>query len=79
MSKGLFQKAILESEAPVCTWASPAPGMASNRAYSIATIAGCHFNTFESVLGCLRKLPAQNLVDLHLRLFVCYVFIKKKN
>lgn len=74
MSKGLFHKAILESGVPLCKWAIPPKGIARRRAMAVATIAGCHVNTSENVLNCLRKMPAQTLMDIHLKLFVCHVF-----
>lgn len=77
MSKGLFHKAILQSGAPVCWWAIPPPGVSRQRAYAAATIAGCHVDSSESVLSCLRKLPAQYLMDLQQKLYVCHILMKK--
>lgn len=75
MSKGLFHKVILQSGSPICTWSTSSPGIARKRAYTIATIAGCHVDTSKAVLNCLRNLPAKYLMDIHTKLFVCYLFI----
>lgn len=77
MSKGLFHKAILQSGAPTCMWAISPPGIARKRAYSIATISGCHVDTSENVLSCLKKLPGQYLMDIHSKLFVGHLLKKK--
>lgn len=74
LSKGLFHGAILQSGSPVCMWAATAPGVARKRAYSVATIAGCSFVTSRDVLNCLRKLPAQQLTEIHSKLFVRILF-----
>lgn len=70
MSKGLFHKAILQSGTPVCRWAALPAGIARKRAHSIATIAGCNYDTSEDILKCLRKLPAEHLMDLQNKLHV---------
>jgi carboxylesterase type B len=70
MSKGLFHKAILQSGTPVCRWAILPPGIARKRVHSIATIAGCNYDTSEDILKCLRKLPAEYLMDLQNKLHV---------
>lgn len=74
MSKGLFHKAILQSGSPVCTWAVSPPGLSRKRAHAVATISGCNFDTSEDILQCLRQVPAQYLIDLHTKFFVCYLF-----
>lgn len=75
ISKGLFHKAILQSGAPVCTWAVTPSKIARKRAYAVATIAGCNFVSSEDVLNCLRKLPARYLTKIHTKLFVCTYLI----
>lgn len=74
LSKGLFHKAILQSGTPVCRWAVLPPGIPRKRANAAATIAGCNFNDSEGILRCLRKIPAQHLMDLHTKLFVGLLF-----
>lgn len=70
MSKGLFHKAILQSGSPTCKWAVAATGVPRKRAYSLSTLAGCHVDTSEDVLNCLKRLPAQYLTHLHTKLFI---------
>ncbi|XP_060847593.1 juvenile hormone esterase-like isoform X1 [Rhopalosiphum padi] len=65
MSKGLFHKAILQSGTPMCRWAVSPPGLIRKRTEAVATIAGCHFNTSEEILSCLKQLPANYIVELH--------------
>lgn len=74
MSKGLFHKAILQSGSPTCMWAVAPTGLPRKRAHALSTIAGCHFDTSEDVLNCLRKLPAHYLMVLHTKLYVRYLF-----
>lgn len=70
MSKGLFHKAILQSGSPVCMWAISKPGVARKRAHAVATIAGCKYDTSEDILKCLKKLPANYLIDIKNKLYV---------
>lgn len=70
-SKGLFHKAILQSGTPVCIWAVASPGVARKRAKSVAIIAGCNYERSEDMLKCLRQLPADYLVEIQFKLFVC--------
>jgi len=70
LSKGLFHKAILQSGTPTCGWATSAPGGLRKRTEAISTMAGCHADTSEEILNCLRKLPAYYLVELHNKLHV---------
>jgi len=74
MSKGLFHKVILQSGTPVCKWAITPIGLSRKRAHTVATIAGCNFDTSEDILQCLREVPAQYLIDIHGKLFVCFLF-----
>jgi len=69
MSKGLFHKVILQSGTPVCKWAILPVGIPRKRAHAVATILGCNFDTSKDILQCLRKVPAQYLIDLHTKLF----------
>lgn len=75
MSKGLFHKAILQSGTPLCRWAVSAPGLIRKRTEAVATIAGCHSETSDDILHCLKKLPASFLVELHNRFFVSVLHI----
>ncbi|VVC41621.1 Carboxylesterase type B, conserved site,Carboxylesterase, type B,Carboxylesterase type B [Cinara cedri] len=68
MSKGLFHKAIIESGSPLCRWAVSPPGWAKRRALSMSTIAGCPTDS-KQLADCLRKMPADLLVDLHYNFF----------
>lgn len=70
ISKGLFHKAILQSGSPICMWAISTPGVARNRAYAIATIAGCNYDTSDNLLKCLRTLPADYIIDIQNKLYV---------
>lgn len=70
MSKGLFHKAIVQSGAPVCRWAVAPPGLVRKRTEAVATLAGCLPDTSESVLECLKKVPAKYLVEIHNKFFV---------
>lgn len=70
MSKNLLHKAILQSGSPVCLWAIPPQGVARKRAHSIATIAGCNYDTSEDILKCLRKLPAHYIITLQNKMYV---------
>lgn len=70
MSKGLFHKAILQSGTPVCLWAVASPGYARKLAQSLAIIAGCNYVSSEDILKCLRRLPADYIVEIQLKLFV---------
>lgn len=74
MSRGLFHKAILESGAAVCRWAVSPPGVPRKRAFAAATIAGCNFDNSNDILKCLRKLSAENLIDLQIQMSVSYLF-----
>lgn len=65
LSKGLFHKAILQSGTPLCRWAVAPPGLIRKRTEAVAVIAGCHFNTSEEILNCLKQLPANYIVELH--------------
>ncbi|VVC41625.1 Carboxylesterase type B, conserved site,Carboxylesterase, type B,Carboxylesterase type B [Cinara cedri] len=69
MSKGLFQKAILQSGTPLCCWALSSPGIIRKRTEAVATIAGCYANSSLEILNCLKKIPAFYLVELHNKLF----------
>lgn len=74
MSKGLFHKAIIQSGAPLCKWAITAPRIARERAFKVAKVAGCHIvDSSENILTCLRRLPAEYLIDIHPKLSVCNV------
>lgn len=70
LSKGLFHKAILHSGTPMSSFASVTPGLVRKRSEAVAIIAGCHANTSEEILNCLKKLPATYLVELHNKLIV---------
>lgn len=70
MSKGLFQKAILQSGTPLCSWALSSPGLIRKRTEAVATIAGCQANSSLEILNCLKEIPAYYLVELHNKLFV---------
>ncbi|VVC41619.1 Hypothetical protein CINCED_3A013561 [Cinara cedri] len=69
MSKGLFHKAIMQSGTPLCPWAVSPPGWARRRALSLSTIAGCPSDP-KLLAECLRKIPADLLVDLQFNFFV---------
>jgi carboxylesterase type B len=75
MSKGLFHKAILQSGTPVCRWAILPPGIPRKRAHTIATIAGCNYNTSEDILNCLKKLPVDYIVNVQNKLYVSFNLI----
>lgn len=75
LSKGLFHKAILHSGTPLCTFASVTPGLVRKRSEAVAVIAGCHTETSEDILNCLKKLPATYLVQLHNRLLVSVILL----
>lgn len=77
MSKGLFHKAILQSGSPVCRWAISPAGVSRKLAHSVATVAGCNFNTSQNLVECLRELPAQYLTDLHTKFFVSDCYFKR--
>ncbi|KAL5242178.1 hypothetical protein ACI65C_009588 [Semiaphis heraclei] len=69
LSKGLFHKAILQSGTPLCRWAVSPPGLVRKRTEAVATIAGCNSDTSEEILKCLKKLPANYVVELHNKFF----------
>ncbi|XP_025194178.1 venom carboxylesterase-6-like [Melanaphis sacchari] len=69
LSKGLFHKAILQSGTSLCRWAVSSPGLIRKRTEAVATIAGCNFNSSEEILNCLKKLPANYIVELHNKIF----------
>lgn len=73
LSKGLFHKAILQSGTPLCRWAFAAPGLVHDRTKAVATIAGCHSDTSQEILQCLRKLPANYIVELNNKFFVSII------
>lgn len=77
MSKGLFHKAILQSGSPVCRWAINPAGVSRKLAHSVATVAGCNFDTSQNLVECLRKLPAQYLMDLHTKFLVSDLYFKR--
>lgn len=74
LSKGLFHKAILQSGTPLCCWAVSPPGLVRKRTEAVATIAGCNSDTSEEILKCLKKLPANYIVELHNKFFVSITF-----
>lgn len=78
MSKGLFHKAILQSGTPTCNWAVTPPGLIRRRTEAIATLSGCHADTSEDILNCLRKIPATNLVKTQCKFFVSDLVIFEK-
>lgn len=59
----------MESGTPLCRWAITPPGWARRRALSLSTILGCPIEP-KQLVDCLKKMPAELLVDLHYRLFV---------
>lgn len=73
MSKGLFHKAIVQSGSPVCRWAVAPPGLVRKRTEAVAILAGCHPDTSESILECLKKVPASYLVEIHNKFFVSII------
>jgi len=73
LSKGLFHKAILQSGTPLCRWAVSPPGLIRKRTEAVATIAGCNSETSEEILKCLKKLPANYMVELHNKFFVSII------
>jgi len=79
MSKGLFHKAILQSGTPMCRWAVSPPGLIRKRTEAVATIAGCHFNTSEEILSCLKQLPANYIVELHNKFIVSIVSLRPED
>ncbi|XP_050428100.1 juvenile hormone esterase-like [Adelges cooleyi] len=70
MSKGLFHKAILQSGTPLCRWAVSAPGLIRQRTEAAATIAGCNIDDSETILECMKSLPASVITNLYVKLFV---------
>lgn len=75
LSKGLFHKGILQSGTPLCRWAVAPPGLIRKRTEAVAVIAGCHFNTSEEILNCLKQLPANYIVELHNKFVVSIIFL----
>jgi len=75
LSKGLFHKAILQSGTPLCRWAVSPPGLVRKRTEAVATIAGCNPDTSEEILKCLKKVPANYMVELHNKFFVSITFL----
>ncbi|XP_050428135.1 esterase E4-like [Adelges cooleyi] len=65
MSKGLFHKAILQSGTPLCRWAVSAPGLIRQRTEAAATIAGCNIDDSETILECMKSLPANVITNLY--------------
>lgn len=73
MSKGLFQRAILESGTPLCRWAVSPPGWAKRRAQAFSTIAECPEDSKE-FLKCLRRIPESQFPTLLYKFFEWSVY-----
>lgn len=63
------------SGTPLCPWAISPPGWAKRRAEALSTIIGCP-KDLKQFPECLRKVPAELLVDLLNSFSVIITFIK---
>ncbi|XP_050443567.1 uncharacterized protein LOC126847405 [Adelges cooleyi] len=64
MSKGLFNKAIMQSGNPLCLFGATMPGLARQRAETVLKKAQCDAHNAEDTLRCLRKLPANFFTEV---------------
>lgn len=68
MSTGLFHRVISQSGHPLDM---EKPGVARQHAWKMASFVGCDDKTTsKDLLACLKKLPAEKLVENNSRLFV---------
>ncbi|XP_065216362.1 juvenile hormone esterase-like [Planococcus citri] len=64
LSKGLFQKAIMQSGSALADWAVYDAGSGEAVSNSFLIVSGCYRNDSAKVLKCLQKLPANDFLSL---------------
>lgn len=62
-SHSLFTRAILQSGAPNCPWASVTPAEARKRATMLAKLVNCNGGNDTELVDCLRGKSPQELID----------------
>lgn len=62
-SHPFFTRAILQSGAPNCPWASVTPAEARRRAKQLATLVNCNGGNDTELIDCLRSKGPQELID----------------
>ncbi|XP_065216351.1 juvenile hormone esterase-like [Planococcus citri] len=69
LSKGLFQKAIMQSGSALSGWAARDYGFVEALSTSFLVISGCFRNDSTRILKCLQNLPANEFLTLGKRIY----------
>ncbi|XKL67572.1 hypothetical protein PGB90_003063 [Kerria lacca] len=70
LSKGLFHRAISQSGSALAQWVQTSPKLARAKAYSFAIHNGCPIDSTRAIVNCLKKIPAEELMETHHKFYV---------